>query len=411
MQWIESTGIQFFDSIDRNSGQLKIRDRTKKEKPWIAIQTVTRIADFEHYRLILTESESHDKRTGITSRSTWLRINGSLHKNHQKGTNFKPFRYSDVMIEIRFLCQGLNLDPAKVKIGNLEIGLNLPVWFSPFEFLDSRLLADKTTEFTKYRPGTNHRRIGFVSDFWDYSIKIYDKGLQNGLKEFLLRFEVQTHGMRELKKYRIKNLAELMDQEKVFRLLRILEEAWQDVLIFDVDLNHTQITTKEKVYFRQAQYSKYWIDLSKSDEQGFQDQKKKLRKLNEKYGTQTHARILELIRSEWLMRFENFPDFKGCMKVEETNDSQDFKDTVKVENRESAPLPSVVTRTCQTCGRDISDQRKDSKFCSETKFGPQAKRCRNHDSNPRNNQKKRVNKFYRIGPPLFDIRPFTIFYG
>jgi len=135
MKWIETTGIQFFDSIDRDSGQLKTRDRTKKEKPWITIQTVTRKGVFEHYLLTLTETKRHDSKTGITSNSTWLRINGSFHKNYQKGSNFKPFRYCEVLIEIRHLCQSLNLEPSKVKIDNLEIGLNLPVWFNPFEFL------------------------------------------------------------------------------------------------------------------------------------------------------------------------------------------------------------------------------------------------------------------------------------
>ena len=33
---------------------------------------------------------------------------------------------------------------------------------------------------------------------------------------------------------------------------------------------------------------------------------------------------------------------------------------------------------------------------------------KNKDSNPRNNQKKRVDRFYRIGPTLFDVGPFIL---
>jgi hypothetical protein len=407
-KWIEKTRIQFFDSIDRDSGQLKTRDRTKKEKPWITIQTVTRKGVFEHYLLTLTETERHDSKTGITTYSTWLRINGSLHKNYQKGSNFKPFRYWEVLIEIRHLCQSLNLDPTKVKIDNLEIGLNLPFWLNPFEYLDSRLLAYKTTEFIKYRPGTNHRSIGFVSDLWDYSFKIYDKGLQNDLHQNLLRVEVKSHGLSKLEKYKINYLSDLLDKEKVFSLLSLLEEAWHDVLIFDIDSLNPQIKPRERDFFREAKYSKYWIELAKkkSQKEKFQSQKKKLKRLTEKYGSGTHAKILELIRFEWHLRFENFQLFKGWNENQPTKDFQLFKDTVKVEILETSFFQSVVARTCQSCGRDITSQRKNSKFCSETKYGPEAKRCRNFDSNPRNNRKRKEDRFYRIGPTLFDVRPY-----
>ena len=401
--WIETTGIQFFDSVDLDSAELKKKDRTKEEEPWILISTVTKKGKFGHYQLTLTETEKKDTITGITTKSVWLRINGSFHKNNQEGSNFKPFRYWEVLIEIKNLCQSLNLDPTKVKIDHLEIGLNLPVWFKPFEFLDSRLLAYKTNEFTKWRPGFDKTRIGFDSDFCQYLIKIYDKGLQNGLNQNLLRFEVKTHGLSKLKKYKIKTLSDLLDQEKVFGLLRLLQEAWQDVLIFDIDLFNKQISSKDKDYFREAKYSKYWIDLAKKDKDRFQDEKKKLRKLTEKYGSGTHAKILDLIRIEWQLRFENFQDFKGWNKYQPTKDFQLFKDTLKVEILETSFLQSEVKRFCQTCGKDISNQRKGSKFCSETMFGPDAKRCRNKDSNPRNNQKKRVDRFYRIGPTLFDV--------
>jgi hypothetical protein len=409
-KWIESTGIQFFDSVDLDSAELKKKDRTKEEEPWILIQTVTRKGNFGHYLLTLTETEKKDINTGITTKSIWLRINGSFHKNNQGGSNFKPFRYWEVLIEIRNLCQSLNLDPTKVKIDSLEIGLNLPFWLNPIEFLDSRLLAYKTTEFIKYRPGTNHRSIGFVSDLWEYSIKIYDKGLQNGLHQNLLRVEVKTHGLSKLEKYKINYLSDLLDKEKVFSLLSLLEEAWHDVLIFDIDLLNPQIKPRDRDFFREAKYSKYWIELakkkSKKDKEKFQSEKKKLKRLTKKYGSGTHTKILELIRFEWYLRFENFQDFKGWNENQPTKDFQLFKDTVKVEILETSFSQSEVKRFCKSCGKDISNQRKNSKFCSETMFGPDAKRCRNKDSNPRNNQKKRVYSFYRIGPTLFDVGPF-----
>jgi hypothetical protein len=40
-----------------------------------------------------------------------------------------------------------------------------------------------------------------------------------------------------------------------------------------------------------------------------------------------------------------------------------------------------ITKQCLTCGRDISNQKSTSKYCSEKLFGREVKRCRNRISN------------------------------
>ena len=59
------------------------------------------------------------------------------------------------------------------------------------------------------------------------------------------------------------------------------------------------------------------------------------------------------------------------------------------------PLPVSTVEEyqfCITCGRDISSQKKGSKFCSEMLYGREAKKCRNRDSNPRNNLKMKQDR-------------------
>jgi hypothetical protein len=69
------------------------------------------------------------------------------------------------------------------------------------------------------------------------------------------------------------------------------------------------------------------------------------------------------------------------------------------------PLQTTGERFCKSCGRDISNQKKGSVFCSERMFGKVAKGCRNKDSNPRNNLLYREQKKYG-GFVLFDVNRF-----
>lgn len=65
----------------------------------------------------------------------------------------------------------------------------------------------------------------------------------------------------------------------------------------------------------------------------------------------------------------------------------------------------MFRRLCRSCGRDISSQNLRSAFCSEKVFGKIAKKCRNLESNPRNNFKKREEKI-RLNGILFEINQF-----
>jgi hypothetical protein len=377
--------IAFFSEIEAGTGLLK-EGSSKK-------------AEFETYKLELFERTSNSKEVR-------LNIKGSFHKNHQKGTNFKPFTFENLKSEILHLCQSLKIRPEKTILQNLEIGLNLPTWFNPIQYLDDNLLVFQNSIFKKYDPDKRGREIGFYCKKTDFTIKVYDKGFQFDLPRDLLRFEVRFNKMRELKRFGIATLADLTDQTKVKSLISVLEKAWCEVLIYDMDKIPTNITNLQRRFLKYYRSKDNWYKTNKESPQKFRDAKRRFKQLSAKYSTGTHSKILELIRSEWEKLFEKSTDFTGCQTSDPTTVFTDFTNTVKGEIREPSFSQSEVKRFCQSCGKDISKQRKGSKFCSETMFGPDAKRCRNKDSNPRNNQKKRFDRFYRIGPTLFDVDPY-----
>lgn len=59
-------------------------------------------------------------------------------------------------------------------------------------------------------------------------------------------------------------------------------------------------------------------------------------------------------------------------------------------------------------GKDISHQHTKSKYCSEKFVGyAEAHKCRNDNSNPRNNFKREIDDMRRKDL-LFDIMPYSI---
>jgi hypothetical protein len=81
-------------------------------------------------------------------------------------------------------------------------------------------------------------------------------------------------------------------------------------------------------------------------------------------------------------------------------------DGVADDHDEREPLPPAARR-CHTCGRVLTSTSSRAKFCSELEWGAAAKKCRNADSNPRNNAAATRRKTKSRGPQLFDDSPFV----
>jgi hypothetical protein len=312
--------ISFFSEIEVETAWLKEGSCKKGE--------------FETYKLELFECKNR--------KEVRLNITGSFHKNNQNGSNFKPFTFENLKSEILHLCQSLNIEPEEIILQNLEIGLNLPVWFKPFLFLDSGLLAFQNSEFKKYDPDKQGRLIGFYCKKTDYTIKIYDKGFQFDLQQELLRFEIKFNKMRELKKFGIATLADLTDERKVNQLLSLLERAWSEVLINEIQNLPPDLNDSQMRFLEVCRYKDYWYKLNKESNQKFRDAKRRFKELSAKFGSGIHSKILELIRIEWGKRFENSTDFTGRKPEDPTTDFTDFTNTVKSEMRE----PSSCFRQC-----------------------------------------------------------------
>jgi len=285
-------------------GELKPKTRTNKNWPWLQTQSFTKRTTVFGYQVELIETITTDARNGTTATKNRLNIKGSFHKAFHGGRNVAPFNYQQQHEAITQLCHHLHLEPCKVKLNTLEIGVNLPVPFAPLPFLDKKLLMFKNSAFTKYRPDTTGLQIGYVCDKSDYSVKIYDKGLQFGLSEHLLRFEVKFHKMRKLNRvYEISTFADLLNKEKVFALKSLIIEAWSDVLLFEVNMEAKGITSRQKRFLEVAQYPEYWNRLRRENPQKFRDKRKQFFSITDKFGTGESMEVMELIHEVWASLF------------------------------------------------------------------------------------------------------------
>jgi hypothetical protein len=133
-------------------------------------------------------------------------VKGSLH-TFSKGDNNSLFSAQEASLACSELATELGIPAQSLVLHALEIGLNLFSTQVPTQFLDS-LLHHKNSQFYTLRPPRGCvRPMEFVATHAEYSIKFYDKAAYARKKRNpvphdrqLLRFEVQYHCTRQLRK-------------------------------------------------------------------------------------------------------------------------------------------------------------------------------------------------------------------
>lgn len=189
------------------------------------------------------------------------------------------------------------------------MGVNVVTPFEVSPFIFQNLIGYKGIPFNRYTPDKNGFCLGVFCKMSQYTVKVYDKGTQNNLAYYLKRFEKKFFKMQQLEKSGIKCLADLQDRERVKGLLIHLTEAWQNILIYDIEpetlaklkkevsLIHSSSQDTTKMEFSETikesdfdllnkgDNPKFWENLKKSNKRRFNYQRDKFRELVKKYGS------------------------------------------------------------------------------------------------------------------------------
>lgn len=149
-----------------------------------------------------------------------LSVRGSLHKFF-KGDNKGKFSGMEVLSALEGLYDLFEIDPEQTTVENLEVGINLPVWFSVYKYLKGNLLCHKK----KYFKEMDKKGIGFVTDKYDdFEIKIYEKN------KHLLRFEVKYKSQSKLDSFGVRRLSDL-NEANINKLVNSLVNEWNEIVM------------------------------------------------------------------------------------------------------------------------------------------------------------------------------------
>lgn len=343
----------------------------------------------------------------------YLNISGSLHKfwnsiNGRGEQNYNDFMFSDLAEVINEICDSFNLNPSSCMIENIEFGVNITPPFPVKEILRS-IINHKGKPFTQEYDEKKYYR---ECKRQQYIIKVYDKGLQFNQGN-ILRFEDKTRKMEHLKGIGIKSFTDLLNPVKINQLGAVLRKDFEGLLIYDYTIPLMKLNPRERLILTEGQTPAYWLNLLESNPNLYYKRRDRFKELIKKYGTQDIQNIIgELIIQKWNelltctpKTLQNLTGVENIELTEINHSSIGLKDVNKGNEAEGSGK-EPPRRYCLSCGKDISHQRRNSKFCSEKYVGySQARRCRNNDSNSRH-RIKRLIKQERESLTLFDSLPF-----
>lgn len=331
-------------------------------------------------------------------------VSGSLHKYFNGGEhNHNRFTHIDCVRIINELSEMFDINPTDSVLHGLEFGVNLYLPYSPQRVIKSVVVHGNKP----YEAINKNRRNGVVCVRDNYEIKIYDKGFVSGKPQLnILRIEYKVLKMVDIERFKITFLSDLCDPLKVNPLLGLLVDALENTIFIPDDIVLMALSDHEKIKIQSMRIPSFWKKLNKSNKY---KKLKVLKKILEKCKALDYQNDLKIrVSAEW----------KRCIIVpNEANKratfSPQFKENEATKKATFSPLEYQVKRspnplgigngenelkticldtdkrTCKTCGKDISMNRKESLFCS-IKNNPLAKRCRNKDSNKRRTFKAQI---------------------
>ncbi len=388
--------LDFETLVSSSTGEINPinREREKRGLP----PKYEKKADFKGLTIVVTNEHS-------------VNLHGSLHK-YFHGNNSGVFSSAEVKQTVHYIASTLKIDPGLTRLHNLEFGVNIILPFNVSTFLDSILC------YRGQRPDRNtYSGKGALIKFYfeHYEVKLYDKGKQYGLNDNILRVEIKVRRMQFLHKkgLLIKTLNDLLNTNYYSNLKSILMKTVDSMILCDRDSNKKRMSKNEVRIFSECSNQYYWLDLWENNQNYYRKRKTYFRKLNDLFGQKKiQSTVVELVSKQWDQLTQiTGTDITGVNEISRSEITpQKFQQiqttctdiTLQVLGNIQPPILEV--RKCKSCGRDISDQKPGSLFCSEKKYGAEGKKCRNRHSNSRNNFYKRENK-KKLRGLLFDTIP------
>ena len=342
-------------------------------------------------------------------------INGSLHKFSNGGEhNADDYFLSDFKNTLNQLFDEIGLNPEITPVNGFEFGVNIKLPNNPNEALQ-RLILHKFNSGNNKR---NYKEFGYKN----YSFKIYNKSELTNIEPFqsgnILRVEVKVSRMEYLKNKFIycKVLADLLDVSVWEHLEQILIETIKECLFIDLSKPEIdRLSNKETILYLKYVNPLFWENLHENRKMYSRERERCETFLKRHSKSTLKTDIIKLISAK-------------CYELRDKTISETIvkkwdKITVFQTENKTANCPEITIKMngqyetvepnekggfkhCLTCGRIIPNPRVNQSYCSAKEVGyEQAHKCRNSNSNPRNNSRTTFKRIVSI-PLLFDLEEF-----
>ena len=201
-----------------------------------------------------------------------LEVSGSVHKyyNHlqkvkgknqttiekiQKGFNGNDFNFYELEYSLNHIEEAYFLPLSACLIENIEFGLNIKHSFNTSEILNGLMLHKgqkfKEPLMSSYRQ-CEHQR---------FKLKIYDKSLQYGLNDPIIRIEIKFTKMIDLKPLKIVFLNDLISHKAIFYLFKKLMFEFDKIIFYDYTIVKEKLTPIEIQKTNEYSNALYWLSL------------------------------------------------------------------------------------------------------------------------------------------------------
>lgn len=317
-------------------------------------------------------------------------LKGSLHKHALHNRNCDDYNMQQFETTVIELTDTLQISPKMCNVRAFEYGVNVSPTHITKNVLNS-IIAYNGYEYEKRAFNGNGYLKKFVSS--QYEIKVYDKAMQYHLTDNILRYEMKVTKMQFVrgKNIPIVTLSDLLNRENIQRLNELLLNTFRRLYVFDYRINTKCINNRrDRNTLIECSNPTFWtIYRQIHTPTGYKKKVKRFNELVKKYAPDNLKKCVEQLITDKLKNLSNcYPILPLSKNATVTR----FYTHIVGNNGQP------MTKYCLTCGRDISNQKNNSKFCSEKTYGPHVKVCRNKVSNLKRDEKRKY-----PSDTLFDI--------
>ncbi|UUW10233.1 hypothetical protein NLG42_05365 [Flavobacterium plurextorum] len=190
----------------------------------------------------------------------WNELNGIKAPNYDekklyKGFNGNQFTLNDI-VEVRTHLEDLfDCKASQMIFQNIEFGVNLILDYNPILFIKG-LLYHKNIMFEFSHKGNSARVI-----HCNFIIKIYNKSYQYGMSENVIRIELKTLKMEELKGKGIPiNTFEDINENTLDKVSKLLIKRFSEIRHYDYSIDKKKLTERKLNEAGNYSNPRYWIN-------------------------------------------------------------------------------------------------------------------------------------------------------